>query len=311
MSEPLLSRAELAAIVDELAEARAEQRARRVPALDAEDDARHATARRVLENLAREQARAVASRVQHRVDGRLLSIEELRAAEAAALVLAEDRLVRFGLPGGEPGWVLVSRPLLFAWMRRAFGARDDAGAPPPVRPYTPIELRFLRRAAGEMVERLATLAGCAVVPAVGPIESGAALREQRTARLLVATFAFSGLDEVGRLRLLLPRGWLGEAAAAPRGTTMPAAGSLANAVLETPVRLSVCVGTARLTLAELAALRPGQVIPIESRRDGSVLAHVEGAARFRAMRGAVEGRLAVQILERLGDEEDDDGLAAS
>jgi len=53
------------------------------------------------------------------------------------------------------------------------------------------------------------------------------------------------------------------------------------------------------------------VIPIESRRDGSVLAHVEGAARFRGMRGAVEGRLAVQILERLGDEEDDDGLAGS
>lgn len=325
MSEPdtswrLLSPDEIAAIVDELAGARREaERLRRPAGLDAEPGGggeRLARLRRALERFGREQARALASRLQRRIDVELLALDEARADELAAAMLPSDRVLVFAPgAGAERGFVLVSRPLLFAWMRLAFGAREPGTLPTPERPYSQIELRFLRRIGAELVERLASATGFAGTPEIHGLEGAAALHEARASRLVLASFELTGFEEIGRLRLALPRALLGSEAPAAGARSEPdveARRALACGVLDTPVRVSAAAGTARISLARLAALKVGDVLPVTARRDGAVVVGVEGVARFCGVRGAQDGRLAVQIVDRLdaGEEAADGRVAA-
>ncbi|MEB2344452.1 MAG: FliM/FliN family flagellar motor switch protein [Deltaproteobacteria bacterium] len=324
MSEPdaawrLLSPDEIEAIVDELAGARRDaERLRRPAGLDPESGGRAdrlAGLRRGLERFARDQARALASRFQRRIDLSLLALDEARPADLAAAMLPSDRVLVFAAtPGGEPGFLLLSRPLLFAWMRLAFGAREPGALSPPERPYTQIELRFLRRIGAELVERLAPAAGLGGMPEIRGLEGVAALRDARTPRLVLASFELAGFEEIGRLRLALPRGVLGDtpAAGARREAGRETSGALTRSLLDAPLWVAVAAGTAQVTVAQLAALRVGDVLPVAARRDGGVVVAVEGVPRFRGMRGAMDGRLAVQIIDRLdaGEEAADGSVAA-
>jgi flagellar motor switch protein FliM len=312
----LLSPDEIEAIVAEVASARRDaERARRPAGLagpEGERGDRLAVARRALERFAREQARALASRFQRRIDLSLLSLEEARPGDLAAAMLADDRAIAFALsPGGEPGHLLVSRPLFFAWMRLAFGARDRGPLPAPERCFSPIELRFLRRIGGELVERLALAIGAGGAPEILGVVAAAQVREVRSSRVLLASLELSGFDEIGRVRVALPKAAFGDAAGARRVADPAAQGALAQRVLDSHVRFAVEAGEAELSIARLAALQVGDVLPVRARRDGGVVARVEGLARFHGVRGSVDGRLAIRIEGRLDDgEETVDGSVA-
>lgn len=309
----LLSPEEVEAIVAEVAGARRDaDRLRRPPGLDGDEGGRGdrlAAARRGLERFARDQARALASRFQRRMEISLLAIDEVRAGELAALMLPDDRAVTFALTaGGEPGHLLLSRPLFFAWMRLSFGARQRGTLPAPERPYTQIEVRFLRRIAGELLERLAAALGTGGTPEVLGVEEAGRVQAPRPARLLLANLDLSGFEEIGRLRVALPRSVLAEGAVVRFAGGAAAQEGLARQVLDSPVRFAVEAGEAELSIARLAALRVGDVLPVHARRDGGVLGRVEGVARFHGARGSVDGRLAMRIEGRLGaGEETTDG----
>jgi len=94
----LLSPDEIAAIVDELASARREaERQRRPAGIDPEGGRgdRLAALRRNLERFGRDQARALASRFQRRIEVELLSLDEARADDLAAAMLPSDRVLVF------------------------------------------------------------------------------------------------------------------------------------------------------------------------------------------------------------------------
>ena len=59
------------------------------------------------------------------------------------------------------------------------------------------------------------------------------------------------------------------------------------------------VGRAEITLGELGRLQPGDEIPLRAAAPEGYVVSIEGQPKFRAVRGSVGGRLAVQILERI------------
>ncbi|RIL04902.1 MAG: hypothetical protein DCC71_12345 [Proteobacteria bacterium] len=304
----LLSREEIDALVEELSRARRDEgEARRLPGLAGADEggARGAgrALRRALQQFARAQSRALASRFQRPIELRLLGVEELRAGDLAELLLPHDRIVVFGV-GESRGFAWIGRPLFFAWMRLALGARRELRAEPlPDRAPTPIELRFVRRIGAELLDHLgAALEGAAPL-VLDAIEDAAALRERRAARLAVASFDVDGFEEIGRLRIALPRALAVDAAPAARLARDDHA-ALARAVLDAPVVLSIEIGGAELPLLRIARLEVGALIPIDAPGDGLALVHVDGAPKFRARRGQLGPRLAIQIEERLAAEEE-------
>jgi flagellar motor switch protein FliM len=54
-------------------------------------------------------------------------------------------------------------------------------------------------------------------------------------------------------------------------------------------------------------LQAGSVVPIDAASDGSLLVRVAGRPKFRAIRGALGQRLAVQLTERIAGGEVRDG----
>jgi flagellar motor switch protein FliM len=66
-------------------------------------------------------------------------------------------------------------------------------------------------------------------------------------------------------------------------------------VKEMPVDVSVILGTADLTMYDLARLSAGDVVLLRQRVSEPLEARVAGAAKFRVWPGAVSGRCAVQV----------------
>jgi flagellar motor switch protein FliM len=296
----LLSREEIGALVDELRRAREqEHETRRLPGLgDVTSDAGPGrTLRRGLERFAAAQSRALASRFQCRLELRLLEVEELRAGELADLLLAHDRLLGFSTPSGGKGFVAIGRPLFFAWMRLAFGALSGLRAEPlPDRPPTPIELRFLRSTGAEMLTELAAALGTGLTP--GSAEDASALRDQRATRLIVGVFELSGLDEIGRIRIALPREILGDPAL-PMRNAGESGSLLKQVVLDAEVAVTASAGTAIVPLARIATLSVGDTLAIDTVRDGLVTVTIDGTPKFRAQRGQLGSWLAIQVIERV------------
>lgn len=299
----LLSRDEIGALLDELRRAR-EHEARRLPGFGdgANDPGPVRTLRRNLERVGADHSRRLASRFQRRLALALAEVEELRAAELAELLLPNERIVvfRFGREGR--GWAWIPRALLTAWMRLAFGARS--GLRPealPDRAPTPIERRFLRSTAAELLADLG--AAFAVETAIESVEDASALRDARAVRLLVASFDVSGLEEIGRIRLALSRDVLGESRAQARDETT-AGGALEQAVLDAEVRVTATAGCSLVPLSRIAALAVGDVLDLKGDAGDVVTVAVDGTPKFRAQRGRVATRLALQVVERLSGAEE-------
>jgi flagellar motor switch/type III secretory pathway protein FliN len=140
------------------------------------------------------------------------------------------------------------------------------------------------------------------------LESASLLRERAgEEELLLATLDVRGLGDICRLRLGLPASAFGERREAPLAAATGDPPAVERAVHEMPIELRVELGSVALSLSQLAELEAGSVVPIDAAPDGTLLVRVEGQPKFRAIRGALGQRLAVQLTERIAGGEVRDG----
>jgi flagellar motor switch protein FliM len=301
----LLSRDEIGALLDELRHAREqEQESRRLPGLGVgvDDPGPMRELRRGLERFAVDHSRLLASRFQRRLALELTDVEEQRATELAELLLAHERVAVFRIGHEGRGYVWIPRALLTAWWRLAFGARRALRPEVlPDRALTPIERRFLRSAAGEVVTAIGAALGVDV--SLESIDDASALRDARAVRLLVAAFDVSGLEEIGRIRVALSRDLLDEGAARTRAESNDG-DAVEQAVLDAEVLVTAVAGHGQMPLSRLAALAVGDLLAVEDGANDLLTLTVDGAPKFRAQRGRVGTRLALQVVERLTGTED-------
>lgn len=307
----VLSREELDALLSSLAEERADLERRDGAGSPFRREKRARAKKPVLPSLLRgiewfslQHGRTLSSTYQTKVILSIIGWEESTTHEFADMLLPTDRLVAFEMgPGGPQGFLLVARPLLFTWLELAFGAK--ALAPrlsPPRRPYTRIEERFLRRVGGELLGVLerALKDLCPGPYRLVSLDDAERLRDRSATTCLVASLDLTGLGDVCRLRFALP---IAPFAAHDAPHAVAASGAersrVAGTVLDMNVTLRAEVGTAELTLSRLAGLRVGELIAIDRTDAADLVLRVEGPAKFRAVRGAVGRRLAVQVTDRM------------
>ncbi len=101
------------------------------------------------------------------------------------------------------------------------------------------------------------------------------------------------------VRLLFTRSGRLEQLTTPRVRAVPADAAvrtqIETLVKEMPVDVTVVLGTADLTMYDLARLVAGDVVLLRQRVSEPLEARVAGAAKFRVWPGAVRGRCAVQV----------------
>lgn len=301
----LLSRDEIGALLEELRDAREQEHAeRRLPGIGdgAHEPGPTRALRRGFDRFAVAYTRLLASRFQRRLALACTEVEELRAAELAELLLPRERLVSFRFARDGRGFVWIPRALLAAWMRLAFGARTALRQDSlPDRAPTPIERRFLRSVAAELLGELGAALGVELV--AGAVEDASALRDARAARLIVATFDPSGFEEIGRVRVALSREILGDTDVSDPGEA-DVRDTIERAVLDAEVVVTAGAGRVLVPLSRIATLAVGDTIPIDASADDLVTVTVDGAPKFRAQRGRIGTRLAVQVVERLAGSEE-------
>ncbi len=258
--------------------------------------------REAVERTADGWAQALASRHQRRIACSLIGWEELDTASVTESLLPTDRITTFDLePGSSRGLVMIARPLFFGLMALAFGGRRVAGRSLPERDYTRIERRFLRSLTGEILARLESdwrpwfpysiRAGDIVDPAEATGRSPAAL--------LFAAIDVTGISSVGRVRIGFPVPAFQAVGPAASEPVVPRATELESALADVPVTLRAEIGRAELSLRKLGELRPGDTVPLERSASEGYLLRIGGAPKFVATRGSVNGRLAVQVIDRL------------
>ena len=301
----LLSREELEALLDAAADGalRAEQAARGSRRGARRRPGRLAPLLRVLDEFAEEQGRMLSTLHQLAISFAPVGWEELTPREFAASLLEHDRVAALELsPGGHRAYLLLGRGLLFGWLSLAFGSRRPEGARgAPDRAYTRIEERFLRRVAGELARQLERTwqPRHPLSARVIALEEPERIAEDPQGALLAVTFEVKGMGPLCRLRALLPPAAFDAAEAGAPKSSEAASGSLGEPLLEMPVGVHLEVGSLELSLAQIARLQPGDVLPLERSDPQALLLRVEDVPRFRAERGAVGARLAARITEPL------------
>ncbi|MEZ4218367.1 MAG: FliM/FliN family flagellar motor switch protein [Myxococcota bacterium] len=304
-SPHVLSRDELAALLDALRDRqRGAARAsvfRPLPARERDERPRFPLVRRALEQFAAAYAKQMSSRFQRTIGFELIGWQSVAMGEWLDAMEPDDAAIAFDDErSGGRGYVLLNRPLAYAWLTMAFGARPHAPVTIPERPYTRIERNFLRRRAEEILRDLAKEMRDVLVlsPKVGLVEGPSTLVDRRAERISLVSFDVEGLAGPSRLRIGLPpaavestRPELAEHAAPP---------SRRADVKDVPVRVRAELGRSELSLGRLGALRVGDWLPLEGRADGAVTLRVEGTAKFAAVAGRRGSRLAARITDRLG-----------
>ncbi len=257
--------------------------------------------RQVLEEVGIGWGKRLASRHQRRIACSLMAWEEVETRAFVETLPPGDRLVGFeAQPSAASGFVLVARPLAFSLLSLEFGGRRPSGHPLPTRDYTRIERRFLRRVATEFLAGIEPRwrAWSPLELRVGGVHAPAEVPARSPGTLLLASFDVTGLGPVGRLRIGLPEAPLRLAAPSASETRAPAR-EIERSLRDLELTLRVELGSTELSLAELGALQPGDLIEIRRAVPDGFLVHIEGRPKFRAVKGTVGERLAVQVQERL------------
>ncbi len=70
--------------------------------------------------------------------------------------------------------------------------------------------------------------------------------------------------------------------------------------MDVPIRLRAQVGTAELSLSEVAGLKPGTSIVLDSPSDGSLTVRIGNQDKFSGVAGTRGPKRAIQLGERLG-----------
>lgn len=224
---------------------------------------------------------------------------DLRRAADALAGRGEADLV-YEVPRADPGaasWLVLPRPAMLAIVGGLIGEPVAEGE--LARALTPVEDSLADYAAAALfLEPLSrtwplggplALAAPARHPADGPGPAGG--------DYLVVSFRTAGPFGEAPWRWAVPRDWLagGEAASAA-----PTRGEREAAVRELPLRLSVSLGSARVSLLRLARLARGDVLLLEQPVSEPLTASLSGQAKFLVWPGAVGARQAVAIHSPVG-----------
>ncbi|MFK7898700.1 MAG: FliM/FliN family flagellar motor switch protein [Myxococcota bacterium] len=233
----------------------------------------------------------------------LIGQRAIQVDEMAELMLPTDLLVTFTMqPSGQAGYLLLSRPFFFQMMSMSFGSGPTIKPTrPPTREYSQIERRFYEGTAREIMKEFERQ-----WQNIAPIEvewQGLAGRsvvsEAKPSPAILATFEVKGFGEACRVRVAIPSAAFpaqvdeSERAAAELKATSQVS------VLEVPLQLRAQVGTAQLSLAEVGALVPGQLIPLDAPSDGSLVVKMGGQGKFVGVAGTRGAKRAVQLTARM------------
>ena len=261
---------------------------------------------RANENFAFEQGLMLSNRQQRVISFSLIGQREIEVPELAELMLPTDLVGEFQvLPKGSRAYLLLSRPFFFQLLSMSFGAGPTIKPTrPPTRDYSRIERRFYGRAAREMLDQLeaAWRSVTSLSLRWSGLVSRSSVAESEAGRAVLATFDVKGFGEPCRVRIAIPIDpFVTQAGARPRRRT--AAEATGVSLLDVPIRLRAQIGTAEMTLAETARLKPGSVIELDSPSDGSLIVKIGGQEKFRAVAGTRGPKRAVQLGERIGNGE--------
>lgn len=187
------------------------------------------------------------------------------------------------------------------------------------RPLTTIEKSVLRRVMEKLLLDLARSWARfrALEPTIVNVESHPELLRfvAETEPLTVTTFEMRLAETAGFITLAYPEAYLQGVFLAPEepepsAEAEPAPSGLRDALGrrlgQTRVPIVVQLGAAKLRFRELAGLKLGDVIPLETTIDGLLTVMVGGVPKFLARPGQRGNRLAVSITGRC-PETDDDG----
>ncbi len=199
------------------------------------------------------------------------------------LVLGDGR-------GAEQGALFIDEAAGHRVALSSLGANAD-DAPPPPR-LSRVDRQLVSRVLRTVLEELAPTLPCtgAVCDTGGDIER--ALEDVRAGKAVILEMDARGPFAL-RVTVVLPSAWTG--AAAPR---LPSATrSLAEHVPEVEIDLVVELGKLALTLEQLVALRPGDLLPLSTTEKSALPVFLQGERRFTARPLAHDGRIAVEIVK--------------
>jgi len=248
-------------------------------------------------------AKDLASRHQRRVSCSLIEWDEVDVSSFVDTMIPTDRMTTFAVePSGTRGFVVLARPLVFALLTLSFGGRRPADGVVPSRAYTRIEQRLIRSVAVDLLQRLEPdcRSGFEVALHPGDVCGPAEIGGEDAGTLLLATLELSGLSPIGRLRIALPVGPFQAPTTRTEAPVTEGAPAIRGSLAGVPVKLCAEIGSVELTLAQIGALEPGDVLTLRPSAADGLLVRVEGSPKFLASRGSLGSRLAVRISERIG-----------
>lgn len=260
-----------------------------------------------LESWLRSAAQLAGQRCQRHVplglEVTLRAVETLRPEDALARL--PEAAVGFRALVGEQNIASLfvwPRPLALALVGGALGnvVRDL----PPDRDLTVVEESLCEY----LMQQLLAAALCDTWP--GPASLPVAVRQREPAprwarllcpleRVLLCTFAVGGvLGEQSWYWLAPPQGPLEELASLgrpPEAAEQVGGRKLESFVRELPVEVVIDLGSAEVTLSQLAALKPGDLLILGQRVSEPLPGRIDGKNKFRAWPGRVGSRQAVQV----------------
>ena len=79
--------------------------------------------------------------------------------------------------------------------------------------------------------------------------------------------------------------------------TQPANPALARSLMDIPVRVDVVLGTAKMSIEELMALEPGEIVALEAAAKGPIEVYVSDRLMARGKLVIADGELGVSLTE--------------
>jgi len=210
------------------------------------------------------------------------------------------------------GLLVVTPPLVGAFLQVAFGGDPGRPTPVPTREFSAIELRALERLGTRVLQDLRE----AWAP-IEPIEFSfvrsepnpqfAAIAGPQDLMLVIELGVEVNGCEDGRVRIHLPYASL-EPVRARLQATAESPPPLADAdwaarlranVAEAEVQVSAELGRHRMTMREVLAMAVGDLVPLGTGREGPVLVRVAGRPHFLGAPGIAAGRNAVRVTQAI------------
>ncbi len=240
-----------------------------------------------------EAARELSSALRSPVALELIELVEANADSVSAALAPPFVALRFEC-ARQPGWLVGDCKAALDALEVALGAvKPGENAP---RALSPVERSTYSRLFGALTSKVAAKLGpkvervevCQDVESLGNWRQGGDHAEPQRLRLDIECAA---LGAKSQMRLYLPG--IAPAANAPQKIAPQA--PLPAHLGAVAVELKVVLGAARVPLADLLALEPGDVIPIEREVGETLGVSVEDRPCLRAKLGKTRGKLAIRI----------------